>query len=227
MKYLIEDVGLKFDELVVFLDISDAWNEAFDYCLDKNDNVISQHPETEPPASMSGQNKVIWLKQIIHDNLMFSYYVINAIHDFFVEEKIEGKVEEEAEEKHGFSRPMSLWTVNKDVFQEYGQEGLDKMRLYMDRLFSLTQKHNIKLSVAVYPWPDQIWYGDLNSVQVSFWNEWCKKRNINFINYFGDFIGEGQNEEEKAQIVDKYFVPGDVHWNKDGHKLIANRFLEK
>lgn len=31
INYLIEDVGLNFDELIVFLDISDAWNESYTY----------------------------------------------------------------------------------------------------------------------------------------------------------------------------------------------------
>jgi hypothetical protein len=39
-KYLIEDVKLHFDEVVVFLDISDANDEAEHYTLDEKDNVI-------------------------------------------------------------------------------------------------------------------------------------------------------------------------------------------
>ena len=39
IKYLIDDIGLKFDELVVFIDISDIEDEALRYKLSENNTV--------------------------------------------------------------------------------------------------------------------------------------------------------------------------------------------
>ena len=46
-KHLIEQNGLKFDELIVFLDISDPQDEAMFYDLDKNENVVGKLDKKE------------------------------------------------------------------------------------------------------------------------------------------------------------------------------------
>ena len=49
------------------------------------------------------------------------------------------------------------------------------------------------------------------------------KRSILFIDLFPDFIPIGQDPKE---VIRKYFIPGDLHWNEEGHRLVARRFLE-
>ncbi len=46
----------------------------------------------------------------------------------------------------------------------------------MDNLYALLQIHNIDLTIAVYPRPDHIYYNDLESIQVKFWEKWVEKR---------------------------------------------------
>ena len=62
----------------------------------------------------------------------------------------------------------SLWTIKEEMFSEYGQAGLEKASGYMDQLYKLTQKHQVEMALAVYPWPDQIVHEDLDSIQVKF-----------------------------------------------------------
>ena len=40
-KYLIEDIGLDFDEVIVFTDVSDVQDEAYYYDFDEYGNVIT------------------------------------------------------------------------------------------------------------------------------------------------------------------------------------------
>ena len=49
---------------------------------------------------------------------------------------------------------------------------------------------------------------------------------INFINYFPDFISKGLSSSEKIHLFKKYLLPGDVHYNKKGNKLIADKFIK-
>jgi hypothetical protein len=79
--------------------------------------------------------------------------------------------------------------------------------------------------VAVYPWPDQIVRNDLNCFWVRFWQEWCRKHNTDLLNYFPAFINAGNTKKDHARILKQYFVKGDAHWNRQGHRLIADQFI--
>ena len=56
-----------------------------------------------------------------------------------------------------------------------------------------------------------------NSIQVRFWKDWCERHNTDLINYFPYF--EGKN------ALAAYFIRKDEHWNKKGHRLVADAFL--
>jgi hypothetical protein len=112
--------------------------------------------------------------------------------------------------------------VHDDAFEAYGREGLELAREDMDRLRGLLRPRGIRLTVAVYPWPDQIRHHDLHSKQVEFWGRWAAANGAGFIDYFPRFIVGASARE----VLDRYFIPGDVHWNEEGHRLIAEGFLE-
>jgi len=92
-------------------------------------------------------------------------------------------------------------------------------------LYDLLKDHEIKLLIGVYPWPDQIVNNDLNSIQVRFWENWAKERNVRFANFFPCFIRGDASRQANYATLDAYFINGDVHWNEKGHQLIADSFL--
>jgi hypothetical protein len=70
----------------------------------------------------------------------------------------------------------------------------------MDNLTELAEvlrEPNIKFSVAVYPWPDQVMFDTSQSVGVTIWRDWCKAQGCTlFINHFQDFIPASQGERQ-------------------------------
>ena len=100
------------------------------------------------------------------------------------------------------------------------------MKFYMDKLLKLLKKNNIDLTVAVYPWPNQIWHEDLDSKQVKLWEEWCNINQIKFINFFPYFIKKNMKESYKIDLINRYYLPYDIHFNSKGSELIAKKFLE-
>ena len=103
-----------------------------------------------------------------------------------------------------------------------GGEGLELARQNMDRLADLLRARGIALTVAVYPWPDQVRHHDLRSKQAAFWSAWAAAQGAGFIDYFPRFIGATPPDE----VLDRYFIRGDVHWNEAGHEVVAQGFLE-
>lgn len=199
-KYLIETVGLQFDEMVVFLDISDARDEAESYYLDDQGNVQS-HLFKDPKIRRKILNRI--RRDGVVDSL--SRY-LSILTDFSTRPAWE----------------TGRWTIDPDLLEKYGRPGLAQMTIYMNRLRELLKRHGIQLTVAVYPWPAQIREKNLDSIQAVYWRDWCRRYHIDFIDYFPVFIDPEGKDPQK--VIDQYFIPGDAHWNRQGHERIADVF---
>ena len=147
---------------------------------------------------------------------MLTYAVLNALHDAVFEDSVS-----ETGGQLGSSR--ATWTVDPTV--SWADSGLRSGEGYMDRLVTLLDDHGVNLSIAVYPWPDQIFHADRDSLQVQHWQRWARKHDVTFLNYFPCFIPEPVDDVVLGEIIDTYFLPGDVHWNEVGHEVVAEGFL--
>ena len=214
IKYLKESLGLQFDEAVVFVDISDIQDEALFYHLDKNGNVadIQTAPKPKKPDSPDAWAR---FQSFTAEHSLLGYAVLNIC----------GTIRNLDPENWPYIiTERSCWTYDKKLYRRWGRWGMGKAAHYMDALYGLLERDHIRMIVAVYPWPDQIIHGDLNSIQETFWRGWCKRRGIPFIDYFPDFIRK-EPAWMRKMTVRKYYVDRDVHWNENGHKLAADKFL--
>ena len=203
-KHLIEKVGLEFDEMIVFLDISDVRDEADSYYLDEDGHVQSRLF-----ADRQTRKKMIHRirKEKAVDSMARFMGILQA-----------------------YARPpyweTGRWTIDRELFDKYGRPGLQQMDHYMSRLKSLLDVHNIRLTVAVYPWPLQLQAGDHRSIHNSFWRHWCRRHQVDFIDYFPVFFNRLE-QNPPAIVIDEYFINGDAHWNRRGHRLVADIFCAR
>jgi hypothetical protein len=210
-EFLLSRTGLRFDHLVVFLDISDIHDEAEFYDTNEERVVWIRGPT---PAL----REFLYEYTTILRNL---WEVSEEVHDWATEAPDTRRTEEDR--RYATNEYRSLWTVEEEAYADYGVPGIEKAKKHMGRLWDLLQDHGIAMTLVVYPWPTQILHEDRDSVQARIWEEWAGERSVRFIDLFPDFIPTGQ--APKAMIR-KYFIPGDLHWNEEGHRLVARRFLE-
>ena len=82
----------------------------------------------------------------------------------------------------------AMWTYKSegelDGYQGSITKTQDEMIFAMTKLYELLKKNNIKLSLAVYPWPQQLEFNDENSKHVNMWRSFCEKKCTKFINFF-------------------------------------------
>lgn len=213
LKYLIEEIGLKVNEVVVFLDLSDINDEATNFYLNEEGNVICNDEGKPGNSSDTIQENLPWYKSFLKYNTILVYTISNFINDKLFPRNY----------RLGYERV--LWTTDEHLYKKYGERGIKRVKFYMDNVYELLKKHGIKLTLAVYPWPDQIVNEDLDSIQRKIWLAWCNNRGVTFIDYFPYFI-KGKADDEKRKTLDRYFIKNNVHWNKEGHRLIANVFLD-
>jgi len=225
LKYLIEEVKLQVDEVVVFLDISDINDEAWAYSLNEDGNVAYQ-PEKPGrswriPTPMTGREK---FKRFLRVHFL-SVVVVDRVRNRFapVQPAVETGAGPLGPWKRVFENERGNWTHDERVFKHFGEEGLERAARSMDRLHDVLRKHGTRLTVVVYPWPNQILARDLDSKQVRFWRDWAAAHGSGFVDLFGDFI----DGSDPAVTIPKYYVEGDMHFNPAGHEHAAAAVLAK
>ena len=222
VEYLINTARLEFDELIVYLDISDIQDEASIYKLNTNWFVrafrgqIGDRDKKPLQSEFRKENTILWA----------------WLRDLTKKEKISVSKESIFNEKKVFTYRDSIdihrgsWTFNSKAYKEYGERGLNLSSKNMGNLLQLLRQHKIKLTVAIYPWPGQIYYDTIDSKQVLFWENWTSKNNVRFINHFNDFYSL-KDQIGAKQLIENYYIPGDVHFNEKGNLLIKESFLNQ
>lgn len=195
--YLINKVGLEFDELYVFYDNSDVSD---DYGLAYKDNFIPS--ENESLSHIIGRT----VGKFLYNN-SFVYFTVSTIHNYRKYIRFDDK---------------SMWAWDAELTDDWGKKGLTTSQSYMLKLADLCRSKNIKMVLVVYPWPIHIQTKDIHSRLVQFWSGFARENNIDLLNLFPLFITAAPAEE----VLRKYFFPGDIHWNEAGHKLVADKILE-
>ncbi len=202
-KYLIEKVGLTFDELWVFIDISDTQDEL----------VYAEYDPNKPHPHNSDRTVFSWMLQ--HSLIVQRVKKLKHLKDTLTSK---GRPIPSGDTvKSDYYKERDKWTTDRKIYDKWGKKGLILARGNLIKLYDLCASHNIEMRIAVYPWKNQIRRRDLDSVQISYWKNFSAEENIPFLNLFPYFIN-GVNAEE---VIKKYFIDGDVHWNRRGHQLVA------
>jgi hypothetical protein len=240
IKYLMENEGLRFDEVVVFLDISDPKDENGFYLTDDLNVALTygyQNGWIPSPqvghsnSSTSLETKMLWFKQYfgsikysIYLNTTLTYTVLNYMYDllFPFREDLGGDWRGLVTEPATYDR----WTLDENIYNAHAKSGVMSMKKYMNKLLKLLRNNEIDLTIAVFPWPIQIWHEDIDSKHVKIWEQWSHENNVKFLNIFPYLVKKGLSKDEKLQTLQNYYIPGDNHFNKKGNQLIAKRFLE-
>ena len=206
IKYLIENEGIKFSDLVVYIDISDIEDEALNYLIDEKNNVISRKKN-----DLLKSTQYNYIKNLLADNTFVIFNSLSIIKQVIKPTPDHIKLK-------SFKRAR--------LDNTYSNYGFEESLKYMNKLYDLCAKNQINLIVSIYPWPTQILEEDLNSKQVQIWNNWAMQKKIKFINYFPLLVKKNISNEDKKKIIDKFYFKNDVHFNINGNKIIADHFIK-
>ncbi len=219
INYLLNE-GYKFNQIVIFIDISDLYDDSFYYSL--NDKLeVGENPK---------RGKKLFIRRILRSNFPFTNFYMYVLKNLNKKEEVDLK-------KINYTRPTfhkdailkSIWTYSEKDFIEgyFGSisENQKKMLNTMDELYKLLEKKGIEMSLAVYPWPQQLEYDVENSEQVKMWENFCRNRCKHFFNFFPYFF-ESKNKIGYLDTYKKYYWWNDIHFNKAGNKVIAKELIK-
>jgi hypothetical protein len=212
VKYLLEEKHLKIDDLYVFIDISDTFNE-IEYEL-----FEPQSPQRHTVSELV-ERMGIFLQHYSFFYNVVRYYYSQA-------KQVRQNNSLDYITQHREEAPF--WTLNEDIYKEWGEKGVRLAEMHMQKLVDLCRARGIAITIAVYPWQNEIYFGNRNSKQLRIWREFSERNNIGFINYYPDFFDAQfpnitRSKVPPQLIVNSFFIPGDIHWNEAGHRLIADK----
>jgi hypothetical protein len=216
--------GVQFDEVIVFIDISDAQDEAAFY------------RDADASGAVNGPLKIIHnhsrysgLRLAITQHLLFTNAILG-----FVERSLVKHGFYHLNVGHGslFDLERSAWTyrpVSDTKPYEIGyaplglETGLAKEKSKMTLLWQELQKRNIPVSVVVYPWPAQIAHDSIDSKQVVMWRDWCAGKCKQFVSVFPAFFAVKKQcpSTQSGCWYLREFIFGDEHYNRRGNALVA------
>ena len=231
IKYYI-DQGYKFDHIIIFLDISDVVDEQ-QYKYDNSDNLI---------LNKTFYNKKISSKIFIYlrDNFI-TFRTISLIIDNtekvknFIKFKYKASIffnkdymsisKKEIELYRMINLDIGAWTQNVEKFRyniNNVNTGIIRAEKNLLKLFNLAEQNKITVTLAIYPWPNQIYFKD--EFYKKHWADFSMKNNVNFIDLYDDIIDPKKSSEEN--ILENYIM-GDIHFNKKGNTKIFNALNKK
>jgi hypothetical protein len=225
LKYFL-DLGLGFDEAVVYIDISDVQDETMYYYDGHGVLQLAGENGAQKLAgnTWSGGKKKAWWER--------AFYVADFLHQFARYKKLtrlteRGSLQDFMQPGFTYSRDFkrASWTYDTDA-SDYGSMGIEggiqKEKQQMDRLYDALSKHGIALSVGVYPWPQQLLYDGENSRQAQIWRDWCAGKCKQFFDHFPAFFRYKENDPD---FVKNLFIWGDMHFNVRGNQILADDLI--
>ena len=205
LERLLLEVGLEVEEVLVLLDISDTKNDALDYRVDDQGNVVFA-------ADRRIARRLASALPLTSGLLATGAAVFGS-----------GTTDAEGWSTRGTA--AGRWTLDEVLYEEWGRRGQETMAAHMDQIRALTAARGIDLVVGVYPWTDQILGADRDSRQVRFWSQWCRERGVRFLDFFPDFVSD--DEAANGAVVERYFIPDDIHFNEAGNRYFAERLIAR
>lgn len=206
--------GVRIDEVIVFIDISDIQDEAY-YHL-QGDRIIL----VDPPSA--GTWTRLWREYRKYSFILGRVWP--AILTRIVRPRPSVPLCLDGEEHSPDCR--GGWPSSAAIRARFGDAGIAAAKRDMSALAARLRSHHIPLTVLVYPWPQQMRWNDFNSLQRTIWREWAAGEQAAFIDLFPPFFAVARNEGTENAIP-RLFIDGDIHWNPQGHQLVVTELLSR
>ena len=222
LNYLLSE-GFKFKEIIFFVDISDLYDDNVSYKLNE-DLTISE---------IDFKKKGLKRRKFLRTNFPLTnyyMYVLKKNRQLKNRRKSEDPKENINPKFNKKANYKAEWTYySHTTHPEYIdsiKESQKNLINIMEKIYSMLRKNNIQMSIAVYPWPQQLKNDNVNSKHVVMWEKFCETKCNNFINYFPLFFNE-KEEKSFLEVYKKYYFWNDIHFNLEGNKLISKKLIEK
>jgi hypothetical protein len=233
VKHLLER-GLRFDELVVFSDVSDVYDEATHYfCQDDDPKYLKYCDPAERAffdaicrAADGGRREPCDVGSVRFSRPGWGAWLVQH---FFVTNGIRMYTKFKLQQWNGSMKQRRLapetataWLYSPNELEpEYAPlgsaQGIVRSLKSMQALADLLKQKGIPLTIVVYPWPVELARNDRDSRQVSLWRTFCAANCKAFIDASPAFFADARAH---ADWYERLFIKGDNHYSAAGNRVL-------
>lgn len=214
VKHLISNNIIRFEHLIVAIDLTDLeddWQRSY-----KVDEENQESKIFNTNATLKDKFDVFkyHLKVKLMRNFPVSYIILKRINWF-----IKLNYSDEFNVDHlNYNSNKASWSYD-DLHDNLNLK-IDKHIKIMEEMSLFLKENNIKLSVMIYPHQASIKYDKKDSLYKKIWVDFCNKNKCEkLIDSYTPFFDE-LRYYSKEEIIKKYYIPGDFHFNENGNKKI-------
>lgn len=217
IRYLLENQGLMFQRVVLFLDLSDIKDELF---YEEDAAGRAREIPYGPFASQAGwgtwvENLGEFVENIIEPN----FVIIGALARNL---KIEMRkiARKELGKKGAFtSLPdwIQYWETEDPPKKEIAERGVAKLQANLDLLNRYLENRGISLTLVIFPRQEYFMKAGEETRVQKIWRGWSLANGVDYIDLFPAFSTPDSS---------RYYIPGDGHWDVAGHALVAEILLQ-
>jgi hypothetical protein len=214
IKYLL-DIGLQFDEVVVFSDTSDVTDEATSYfCIDDDPKYRAHCTASE------GSRQPVASAPKASEFFIDRFVVTNRVR-IAIKKSIQSLLGNRRRSINTDHFRIGWVFPGPDASNDYkplgAEGGIARSLQNMRALSDLLAARKIPITIAVYPWAQQLAQGDRHSRQVSLWREFCEGRCKAFINLFPPFFAATESDRKWYEHL---YILGDDHFSAEGNRMM-------
>ena len=220
LKFLIEERGIKFKKIFIFVDHSDVQDEGIFYREDVNGNIVRKWLSDK--ENKNKQKKYFFKNYLKQNSFIYKFYeLIWAMNINYApiecinnKSKINNFIKYLDYDRFAYGIDQNL--QNK----KWVKEGQNKILQYLFKIKNLLQKHKVDLKIIYYPSAIELLANKnlKKSAHFNFLKKWTLNENIELIDTAEKFNKNILGSENYKN----FYILCDVHWNENGHKIIAD-----
>ena len=223
IKNYLMDKNIKFKKIFLFVDTSDIQDEGVFYREDKNGNIVKKWLTDD-------EIKKKFIRHRIKNYLQQNSFIFKVSQFFQPSTPDKGIICLNKKENISNYVPYLdydrfSYGIDKNIQNKrWVKEGASKVIKYLDQIKDLSEKNEFELVLVYYPSAVEVLKESnfVESMHYKLLDEWSFLNKVQFI----DTSNEFKQSELGLNNYKENFIECDVHWNKNGHKIIA-KYIEK
>lgn len=214
LEYLIDEIGLEVDEVVLFVDISDPQDEFL---------YQGFEPHEIPRARL-----LTWrAARVLRRGSYLAAQVARWRRDPKAAAWFDEGVFVELQENFEASRAPDFWALRGNWPALEGrspawlERGLALQRANLERIIWYCEERDLPLTIVAYPWPQQLGREWLEGVHIDPIRSLASRYRVPLVDLYPVFAALG----DRPTVREEYFLPRDMHWNRRGNTVVAQELI--
>ena len=217
LDHLLRQQGLRFDELALFIDCSDAIDE-IDYSPFRQEELRARAlvPQDATFREVCRGAEKWYEHSLLYRTILRLGPRTDPWKRTLYENTATGR-------RIAYHDNRGEWPHEQRWCDDWASEGLRSASFHVERILDLGREFGFRVTLAIYPWPREIMVGLTGSRNVLFWSRFCESHGVPLMNLYPAFA----DGAAAAATVKDLFLKGDVHWNRVGHAAVADAWLAR